>query len=84
MTIEQLVVWIVIGGIAGVFADAVIKGIRLDLVGRVVVGILGAFLGGWVFDALSISIGSGFISDVITAFVGAALLLVVLRSMRRL
>jgi uncharacterized membrane protein YeaQ/YmgE (transglycosylase-associated protein family) len=84
MTIDQLVVWVVVGGIAGLFADAVIKGIRLDLVGRVVVGILGAFLGGWLFDALGLSVGSGFISDVITAFVGAAILLVILRSVRRL
>ena len=84
MTIESIVVWIVVGGIAGVFADMVIKGIRLDLVGRVVVGILGAFLGGWLFEALNFSVGTGFVSDIITAFVGAAILLVVLRSLRRL
>jgi len=84
MTIESIVVWIVVGGIAGVFADMVIKGIRLDLVGRVVVGILGAFLGGWLFEALNFSVGTGCESDIITAFVGAAILLVVLRSLRRL
>ena len=83
MSLEQIVVWIVVGGIAGYFADAVIKGIRLNLVGRVIVGILGAFLGGWLFDLLSIRVGSGLVSDVITAFVGAVVLLVILRSVRR-
>lgn len=84
MTIDRLVVWVVIGGIAGVLADALIKGIRVDLIGAIVVGILGAFIGGWLFGVLGIAIGSGFISDVIIAFVGAVVLLLILRSLRRL
>jgi uncharacterized membrane protein YeaQ/YmgE (transglycosylase-associated protein family) len=83
MSLEQLVVWIIVGGIAGVLADALVKGIKLDLVGAIVVGILGALIGGWLFDALSVSIGSGFINDVITSLVGAVVLLVVLRALRR-
>jgi uncharacterized membrane protein YeaQ/YmgE (transglycosylase-associated protein family) len=83
MSLEQIVVWIVVGGIAGYFADAVIKGIRLGLVGRVVVGVVGAFIGGWLFDVVNIRVGSGFLSDVVTAFVGAVVLLVILRAIRR-
>jgi len=84
MTIEQVVVWIIVGGIAGLLADALIKGIRVGLVGAILIGILGAFIGGWLFGMLGISIGSGFISDVITAFVGAVLLLLLLKVLRRL
>ena len=84
MTIEQVVVWIIVGGIAGLLADALIKGIRVGLVGAILIGILGAFIGGWLFGVLNISIGSGFISDVITAFVGAVLLLLLLKVLRRL
>jgi len=84
MTIEQIVVWIIVGGIAGLLADALIKGIRVGLVGAILIGILGAFIGGWLFGMLGISIGSGFISDVITAFVGAVLLLLLLKVLRRL
>ena len=84
MTIEQVVVWIIVGGIAGLLADALIKGIRVGLVGAILIGILGAFIGGWLFGMLDISIGSGFISDVITAFVGAVLLLLLLKVLRRL
>jgi len=84
MTIEQVVIWIIVGGIAGLLADALIKGIRVGLVGAILIGILGAFIGGWLFGMLGISIGSGFISDVITAFVGAVLLLLLLKVLRRL
>jgi uncharacterized membrane protein YeaQ/YmgE (transglycosylase-associated protein family) len=84
MTIEQIVIWIIVGGIAGLLADALIKGIRVGLVGAILIGILGAFIGGWLFGVLNITIGSGFVSDVITAFVGAVLLLLLLKVLRRL
>jgi uncharacterized membrane protein YeaQ/YmgE (transglycosylase-associated protein family) len=84
MTLETVVLWIIIGGIAGLLADALVKGIRIGLVGAVVVGILGAFIGGWLFGALHISLGAGFIGETITAFVGAVVLLVVLKLLRRL
>jgi uncharacterized membrane protein YeaQ/YmgE (transglycosylase-associated protein family) len=84
MTIEQVVLWIIVGGIAGLLADALVKGIRVGLVGAILIGILGAFIGGWLFGMLNISIGSGFVSDVITAFVGAVLLLLLMRALRRL
>jgi uncharacterized membrane protein YeaQ/YmgE (transglycosylase-associated protein family) len=83
MTIEQVVIWIIVGGIAGLLADTVVKGIGVGLVGAVIVGILGAFIGGWLFGTLGISIGEGFISTIITAFIGAVILLLVLRLLRR-
>ena len=84
MSLDQLVLWIIIGGIAGLLADAVVKGIKVGLVGAVVVGILGAFIGGWLFGLLNISLGGGILGDIITAFIGAVVLLVLLRVLRRL
>ena len=46
MTIEQLVVWIIVGGIAGIIASALIRGVKVDLIGAIIVGVLGAFIGG--------------------------------------
>lgn len=83
MTLEQIVVWIVIGGLAGVLADAFVRGIALSLIEAIVVGILGAFVGGWLFGVLGISIGRGFIADVIVALVGAVVLLLVVKLLRR-
>lgn len=83
MTLEQIVVWIVIGGLAGVLADAFVRGIALSLIEAIVVGILGAFIGGWLFGVLGISIGTGFVSDVVVALVGAVVLLLVVKLLRR-
>lgn len=84
MTLDQLVLWIVIGGIAGVLADAVIKGIKIGLIGAIIVGILGAIIGGWLFGLFGISIGGGLLVDILVAFVGAVVLLLILRGFRRL
>ena len=84
MTIEQVVLWIIIGGIAGFLAEAVVKGIRGGLISAVVVGILGALFGGWLVKQFGLHVGTGFISDVIVAFVGAVILLLIMRLLRRL
>jgi uncharacterized membrane protein YeaQ/YmgE (transglycosylase-associated protein family) len=79
----NILTWVIVGAIAGLLADAVIKGIRLGLLGKIIVGILGGFLGGWLFGLLNINIASGFLGDVIAAFVGAVILLLLLRIIRR-
>jgi len=84
MTIEQLVVWIIVGGIAGIIASALIRGVKVDLIGAIIVGVLGAFIGGWLFDFFGIAIGTGIINDIIVAVIGAVVLLLLLRSLRRL
>jgi uncharacterized membrane protein YeaQ/YmgE (transglycosylase-associated protein family) len=84
MTIEQLVVWIIVGGIAGIIASTLIRGIKVDLIGAIIVGILGAFIGGWLFDFFGVAVGSGLVSDVLTAVIGSVVLLLLLRSLRRL
>lgn len=84
MSLDQLVLWIVVGGIAGLLADALVKGINVGLVGTIVVGILGAIIGGWLFAQLGIALGAGIVGDIIVAFVGAVILLLLMRGLRRL
>jgi uncharacterized membrane protein YeaQ/YmgE (transglycosylase-associated protein family) len=84
MTLEQIVVWIIVGGIAGLLAEAVVRGIRVGLVGTIIVGVLGAFIGGWLFGLLNIHIGTGLLSEILTAAIGAVVLLFILRLLRRL
>lgn len=83
MDLGEVVSWVIVGGLAGALADVVIKGVRLDLVGAIVVGILGALVGGWLFRTLGFWPGGGFIGSLLTAFVGAVVLLLILRSLRR-
>jgi len=83
MSLDTLVLWIVVGGIAGILADWLVTSISLGLIESIVVGILGAFFGGWLFGVLGISIGSGILSSIIVAVVGAVLLLVLVSAVRR-
>jgi uncharacterized membrane protein YeaQ/YmgE (transglycosylase-associated protein family) len=83
MTLEQLVLWIIIGGIAGLLADAAVRGIKVGLGGAISVGILGAIIGGWLFTQLGINLGAGLLGEILVAFIGAVLLLLLLRALRR-
>jgi len=83
MTLDQLVIWIVVGGVAGFLADAVVSGTKLGVLEAIVVGILGAFVGGWLFAQLGAFPGGGILGQILTAFVGAVILLVILVAVNR-
>jgi uncharacterized membrane protein YeaQ/YmgE (transglycosylase-associated protein family) len=83
MTLEQLVVWIIVGGIAGFLADLVVSRVKLGLLEAIVVGILGAFVGGWLFGVLGVFPGGGVIGSILVAFVGAVILLLLFAMVRR-
>lgn len=82
MSLETLIVWIVIGLIAGWLASAVVGG-GYGLVGDIVVGIVGSFLGGFLFRALGVGTPfSGIAGTIFVAFIGAIVLLLLLRVIR--
>ena len=80
-----ILAWIVIGGIAGWLASLVVRGAGYGLVGDIVVGIVGALIGGFLSAALLGGPGfTGFnLTSLIVAFVGACILLFVLRLFAR-
>ncbi|HXA40499.1 MAG TPA: GlsB/YeaQ/YmgE family stress response membrane protein [Phenylobacterium sp.] len=83
MDTHSLIAWLIIGAIAGWLAGTFVRGGGFGLVGDIVVGIIGAFIGGWLAGVLHVHVGSGWISSIITAAIGAALLLIILRAVRR-
>jgi uncharacterized membrane protein YeaQ/YmgE (transglycosylase-associated protein family) len=83
MTLETIIIWIIVGGIAGMIADWLVSGVRLGCFGTVIVGIIGAFVGAWLLGLANISIGSGIFNEIITAAIGAIVLLLGLRVLRR-
>ncbi len=83
MALESIIVWIIVGGIAGTIADWLVSGVRLGCLGTVIIGIIGAFVGAWLLGLLNISIGSGIVNDIITAAIGATVLLLGVRVLRR-
>lgn len=74
-----ILVWLLVGAIAGWLAGVVVKGGGFGVLVDVIVGIVGAFIGGWLAGVLGIHIGSGIIASIITATVGAIILLFILR-----
>lgn len=83
MSMEALLIWLVVGAVAGWLAGLIVKGYGFGLVGNIVVGILGAFIGGWLFGSLGLMAGSGIVGSIIGATVGAVILLLLLRLVRR-
>ena len=83
MTLNSIIVWIIVGGIAGTVADWLVSGVRLGCLGTVIIGIIGAFVGGWLLSILNVSIGSGIVNDIVTASIGAVVLLLGIRILRR-
>jgi uncharacterized membrane protein YeaQ/YmgE (transglycosylase-associated protein family) len=74
----NLIVFIIVGAIAGFLAGKVMTGHGLGLVWDVVVGIVGAFIGGWLAGLMGIAVTST-LALIIVAFVGACILLAIFR-----
>ena len=83
MDIQSLIVFLLIGAIAGWLAGVIVKGFGFGLIGNIVVGIVGAFIAGWLLPRIGIVIGGGTIASIINATIGAVVLLVILGLIRR-
>jgi uncharacterized membrane protein YeaQ/YmgE (transglycosylase-associated protein family) len=76
-------VWfIIIGIVAGWLAGKIMRGGGFGLLGDLVIGVIGALLGGFIFGQLGISAG-GLIGSLVTATVGAIILLFLIRLIKR-
>jgi uncharacterized membrane protein YeaQ/YmgE (transglycosylase-associated protein family) len=80
---DGLLYWVVVGLIAGWLAGVVMKGGGYGVLADIVLGILGAVLGGWIFTRLGISAGGGLVGGIVVAFVGAVVLVAIARVLRR-
>jgi uncharacterized membrane protein YeaQ/YmgE (transglycosylase-associated protein family) len=78
-----LLMWLLVGLIAGFLASRVMHGGGYGLVGDIVVGIVGAFLGGWLSGFLGFSGTYGFIGSLVIAFVGSCILIAILHAVSR-
>ena len=82
MSGESLLVILFVGLVAGWLAGQIVQGTGFGIVGDLLIGIAGAFIGSWLLPQLGIHLGTGIISAIINATIGAILLLVVLRLVR--
>jgi uncharacterized membrane protein YeaQ/YmgE (transglycosylase-associated protein family) len=73
---------LIVGLVAGFLADKVVKN-SFGLIGDILIGIAGSFIGTWLFSTLGISLGTGLVGEIIVAFIGAILLLLVINMFQR-
>ncbi len=83
MGIESVLVFLIVGAIAGWLAGLIVSGFGFGLIGNIVVGIVGAFIAGYLFPAIGVSLGSGIIAAIIHSTIGAVILLVLIKVIKR-
>lgn len=79
----SILTWIIVGLVAGVLASMVMGGTGYGIIGDIIIGIVGAFVGGWLFSKLGVATPFGGLAGTIfVAFIGAIVLLFILRLLR--
>ena len=84
MDMNSLIVLIIIGAIAGWLAGQIMKGGGFGLIGDIIVGIVGAFIGTWLWGVLKLpGLGPWWLTAIISATIGACILLFIIRLIKR-
>ena len=78
-----LIIFLIVGAVAGWLAGQIMKGSGFGLVGDIIVGIVGSVVAGLLFPRLGFALGGGLLGAIIAAAIGACVLLFVLRLVRR-
>lgn len=73
----SLLIFLLIGAVAGWLAGQLMKGGGFGLVGNIIVGVVGAFVGGWLLPMVGLNFG-GLVGAIISATIGAVILLFVI------
>ncbi len=85
MSLETIIIWLIVGAIAGFLAGLIVKGYGFGIIGNIVVGIVGAFLAGWLLPQLGLgfSVGGPLVTSILYATIGAIILLLLIGLVRR-
>ena len=82
-SMETLLIYLVVGLVAGFLASKVVRGGGLGVIGDIIVGLVGGVIGGWLAARFGVFHGAGILGSIVTAFVGAVILLFVVRLIKR-
>ena len=83
MSFETLIVWVVVGAVAGIVLNILMGGMRIGLGGAILIGVVGAMISGWAFDAFGIQLLSGLFGTIVEALIGSVVLLLIFGVFRR-
>ena len=83
MELEAILIFCLIGAVAGWLAGQIVSGFGYGLLGNIVIGIVGAFIAGYLLPRVGFSIGSGILGSILNATLGAVILLVIIKLVKR-
>jgi uncharacterized membrane protein YeaQ/YmgE (transglycosylase-associated protein family) len=85
MGIEAILIILIVGAVAGWLAGLIVRGAGFGLIGDIVIGIIGAFIAGWLLPRLGIAIHivNPIVTSIINATIGAVILLLIIGLIRR-
>ncbi len=83
MAPQGIIIWLIIGGVAGWLAGLIVRGGGYGIIGDIVVGIIGSVIFGWLFGYMGYGVGSGVIGSIIASTIGAVILILILRLVTR-
>jgi uncharacterized membrane protein YeaQ/YmgE (transglycosylase-associated protein family) len=83
MDLLTILVFLLIGAIAGWLAGLIVRGGGFGLIGDIVVGIIGAFIAGLLLPRIGVNLGGGVIGAILGATIGAVILLLIVRLVKR-
>ena len=84
MSLETLIVWLVIGAVAGWLAGQIMSGGGFGLIGNIIIGIVGAAVAGWLFPYFGFNFfANPYVAATVNALIGAIIVLFVLGLLRR-
>ena len=83
VNVQQLIVTIIIGGIAGWIAGLIVRGGGFGILGNILVGIVGGVVGSFVLSAIGRTLGAGIAGSLVSAVIGAVLLMFVVGLIKR-
>ena len=81
--LESILIWRVIGAVAGWLASLIVKGSGLGLLGNIAVGIVGAVIAGWLLPRIGFVLIGGIGAAILNAVIGAVILLLIIGFFQR-
>jgi uncharacterized membrane protein YeaQ/YmgE (transglycosylase-associated protein family) len=83
MTIESLIIWVVVGAVAGIVFEVFVGGMRIGLMGAILIGIAGSIISGWAFNFFDFHYLTGIVGTIIESLIGAVLFLLIFGVFRK-
>jgi uncharacterized membrane protein YeaQ/YmgE (transglycosylase-associated protein family) len=78
----HILIWIIVGILAGWLTGLVMKGRGYGLLGDLIIGLLGGLIGGWLFGLVGLA-PTSWLGQVLVSFIGGVVLVAVVRLLRR-